>query len=106
MPVRTIPPLRELAPQPKVSASRTATFTPRLASARAADKPQNPAPTPATSTESGSSEKAATAGESTVVVQKFLSWMSMVELMWCDSSTTGTRREFHGAARKKKRDGE
>src|SRR5438552_3617373 len=53
-PVSTMPPLRELAPQPIVSDSRTATVAPRLAKARAAERPVKPAPIIATSALSGS----------------------------------------------------
>src|SRR5712675_1877161 len=80
IPVRTMPPLRELAPQPGVSASRTATFTPRLASVRAAERPQKPPPTTATSTKSGISDEGAIAGKPTVVAQKFFSWMVIGEM--------------------------
>ena len=69
MPVRTIPPLRELAPQPKVSASRTATFTPRLARERAAESPQKPAPTTTTSALSGKPLADSAGGAATVSSQ-------------------------------------
>ena len=39
IPVSTMPPLRELAPQPMVSLSSTATLAPRLARVRAAESP-------------------------------------------------------------------
>ena len=42
VPVRTCPPLRELAPQPIVRASNTATRAPCVANSRAADKPVHP----------------------------------------------------------------
>src|SRR6266478_2959826 len=80
IPVRTMPPLRELAPQPNVSDSNTATFTPRFARARAAESPQNPPPTTATSIVSGRVCEAAIAGEPTVVAQKFFSWMVIGEM--------------------------
>jgi len=52
-PVSVIPPLRELAPQPIVSASSTTTFVPRFAKVRAALNPVYPPPMIATSTLSG-----------------------------------------------------
>src|SRR5581483_10102158 len=72
-PVSTIPPLRELAPHPRVCASSTATWAPRLASVRAADKPVNPAPITATSTRSGKLGAGSGFGISTVVNQKLCS---------------------------------
>ena len=69
MPVRTMPPLRELAPQPMVSDSSTATFAPRLASVRAAESPVKPAPITATSTMSGSGRADSVVGISVVVSQ-------------------------------------
>src|SRR5260370_1336003 len=53
-----MPPLRELAPQPTVSASKTATRAPDFASVRAADNPVKPLPITATSTLSGKGEGA------------------------------------------------
>ena len=69
MPVRTMPPLRELAPHPMVSDSSTATFAPRLASVRAAERPVNPAPITATSTVSGRDPEAFGAAIAVVVSQ-------------------------------------
>ena len=48
-----MPPLRELAPQPTVSDSRTATLAPHLARVRPAERPVKPAPMTATSLASG-----------------------------------------------------
>ena len=58
-PVSTCPPLRELAPQPTRSRSRTTTDAPAIASRRAADSPVYPAPTTATSTRDGTSGRTA-----------------------------------------------
>ena len=69
MPVSTMPPLRELAPHPIVSDSSTATFAPRLAKVRAADKPVKPAPITATSTVSGTDPALSLSGIDTVVNQ-------------------------------------
>src|SRR5579863_7656943 len=66
-----MPPLRELAPQPTVSASSTAVFTPFFASVRAAESPVKPAPTMATSTLAGSASGRGF-GISTVSTQKVL----------------------------------
>jgi hypothetical protein len=52
-PVSAMPPFRELAPHPTVWRSSTATEAPRFASASAAERPVNPAPTIATSTRFG-----------------------------------------------------
>src|SRR5437879_6430314 len=103
MPVSTIPPLRELAPQPKVSASRTATLTPRLASVRAAERPQKPPPTMATSTKSGISDEGAAAGESTVVAQKFFSWMVIGEIAEKILTLTAGNKTIGGVPIKKGR---
>ena len=77
-PVSTMPPLRELAPQPTVSASSTATLAPCLANVRVADSPVYPAPITATSTLSGNGCVASAFGISTVVSQKFLSLKDMI----------------------------
>ena len=69
IPVRTMPPLRELAPQPTVSDSSTATLAPRFARVRAADRPVKPAPITATSTRSGSAGALSPCGIATVVNQ-------------------------------------
>src|SRR4029077_16482045 len=75
-----MPPLRQLAPHPMVSASRTATRTPRFASPRAAESPQKPAPTPARSTCSGSGPSKPRTGSATVCNQQFVSLMDMIFL--------------------------
>ena len=69
IPVSTMPPLRELAPQPMLSLSSTTTFAPLAASVRAADNPVKPAPMTATSAASGSARAASVRGISTVVNQ-------------------------------------
>ena len=76
-PVRTMPPLRELAPQPMVSASSTATLAPSFASVRAAESPVNPAPMMATLTPSGRGSAGSVSGMVAVVSQKFCSRMGM-----------------------------
>ena len=58
IPVSTIPPFRELAPHPMLSASSTATFAPRLARVRAAERPVKPEPITATSTVFGMEREA------------------------------------------------
>ena len=68
-----MPPLRELAPQPIVWASSTATFAPRLVSARAAARPVKPPPITATSTVSGNAPEASPAGIDVVSIQNDLS---------------------------------
>src|SRR5438270_12004473 len=68
-----MPPFRELAPQPMVSASSTAVLAPRRARARAAESPVNPAPTTATSTLSGKGRKDGF-GICTVSSQNVFSW--------------------------------
>ena len=68
-----MPPFRELAPQPIVSASSTATLAPRRASVIAAESPVNPAPTTATSTLSGKGRKDGF-GICTVSSQNVFSW--------------------------------
>src|ERR1700730_1887641 len=67
-----MPPLRELAPQPMVWDSRTATDPPPRARERAAERPVKPAPMMATSTRCGNS-RGAGAGLSTVSSQKVFS---------------------------------
>jgi hypothetical protein len=62
MPVSTIPPLRELAPQPKVFASSTAVCTPRFANILAAESPVTPLPMMATSTLSGKAREGSARG--------------------------------------------
>src|SRR5207302_2401900 len=69
-PVSTMPPLRELAPHPMVSASRTATVALFFARVRAPDKPVYPAPITATSTSSGSGRAALAVGIPAVVSQQ------------------------------------
>ena len=76
-PVRTMPPLRELAPQPMVSASKTATLAPSLASVLAAESPVKPAPMMATLTLSGIGRAGSVPGICAVVNQKFCSWTGM-----------------------------
>jgi len=74
-----MPPLRELAPQPNVSASSTPHAQPRFPSVRAAERPQKPPPITATSRESGSSG-ASNVGEATVVASNFLYEWASAEL--------------------------
>src|ERR1700756_3003791 len=76
-PVRTMPPLRELAPQPMVCASKTVTDAPDFARVRAAERPVKPAPIMATSTRWGKS-RAAGFGISMVSSQKVFSLMGIV----------------------------
>src|SRR5713226_8851703 len=71
-----MPPLRELAPQPTVSASKAAMRAPAFASVRAADNPVKPAPITATSTLSGKGCGAGV-GISTVFSQNVFSLMVM-----------------------------
>jgi hypothetical protein len=71
-PVSTMPPLRELAPQPMVSDSSTTTFAPRLASASAAESPVNPAPMMATSALSADGSAGAAASDGGEPVVEFL----------------------------------
>src|SRR3990172_2476728 len=68
-PVSTIPPFRELAPHPIVSASNTTTLTPRRASARAAERPVNPLPMTATSAFPGHGRAASGSGIASVSIQ-------------------------------------
>ncbi len=77
--MRTMPPLRELAPQPMVCESKTATVAPDFASDLAAERPVNPAPIMATSTRCGSSRVTA-AGISTVSSQNVFSCMGRISL--------------------------
>src|SRR5262249_3285779 len=58
----TIPPLRVLAPMPSSPASSTTTLRPAADSSMAADKPQYPLPTMATSTRSGRGASGVDAG--------------------------------------------
>src|SRR5690348_3240332 len=93
-PVRTMPPLRELAPQPGVSASRTATRAPRLARTRAEESPVIPAPITATSTDSGKGRERSPAGIEAVSSQKQLSrrapdWEG--EFIWAERFGIGRR---------------
>ena len=68
-----MPPLRELAPQPMVWVSSTATLMPRRASARAAQRPVMPPPMTATSTRVGSASfTAEAAGTRVMPVRPFL----------------------------------
>src|SRR6266446_5095407 len=67
-----MPPLRELAPQPMVCASKTATDAPDFARVLAAERPVKPAPIMAASTCWGKS-RAAGLGISTVSSQKVFS---------------------------------
>ena len=64
-----MPPFRELAPHPIVSASSTATLAPRRARVRAAESPVNPAPITATSTTPGTGCDASVVGNPVVVSQ-------------------------------------
>src|SRR5260370_20997778 len=75
-PVRTMPPLRELAPQPMVWASKMATDAPPPARDRAAERPGKPAPITATSTRCGNS-RATGVGLCTVSSQKVFSLIVM-----------------------------
>src|SRR6516164_8006331 len=77
-PVSTIPPLRELAPQPILWASSTTTFAPLRASTRAAERPVYPAPMTATSARSGRGSGASTAGIDTPSIQKVCSSSGIV----------------------------
>src|SRR5260370_34982826 len=75
-PGRTMPPLRELAPQPMVWASKMATDAPPRARDRAAERPVKPAPITATSRRCGNS-RATGVGICTVSSQKVFSLMVM-----------------------------
>src|SRR5690348_160982 len=93
-PVRTMPPLRELAPQPGVSASRTATRAPRLARTRAAESPVIPPPITATSAASGKGSEGAADGIEAVSSQKQLSRRAPElegEFVWLEGLGIGRR---------------
>src|SRR6516162_2489362 len=77
-PVSTIPPLRELAPQPMLWASSTTTFAPLRASTRAAERPVYPAPMTATSARSGRGSGASTAGIVTPSIQNVCSLSGII----------------------------
>src|SRR5215510_10982080 len=81
-PLSTIPPFRQLAPQPTFSASNTATRAPPFASVRAADNPVKPPPITATSTLSGNG-RTGSRGASTVVNQKFFSAIFIADALSC-----------------------
>src|SRR5574341_1421043 len=85
-PVSTIPPFRELAPHPIVSASNTTTLTPRRASARAAERPVKPLPMIATSAFPGHGRAGSGSGIVTVSIQNGFSLRDI------DSSIPGPAR--------------
>src|SRR5882724_8588162 len=94
-----MPPLRELAPQPMVCESKTATVAPDFASDLAAERPVSPAPIMATSTRCGSSRVTA-AGISTVSSQNVFSCMERISLpIRRDTVTESGRRRDPRCAR-------